>query len=633
MMKKSKLRNIILIIIVLLVLLLGGILGLKQEKKTSYNENGVVVKENVTIIEKDNDVDDNLIRIFEDELGFESDPKLESGDVLVAGIIDGAPAGFIRKVITVEKTGETYTVKTENAMLTDVFEELHLNRKFVLLEHSVEEVSDDEIARLKKKTTEDLVYRVTMDDHQKEYDVMRLDTKEKAETKLLPFGFGTEIECVFSDSLSVVGNVEFASYLELELNIEKGEIAWGMALHTETNGELSLGCREGEEAEYVEELFEKKLKNIQFQAGPVPIVLTNELKGVLEVEASLSGEIEYSYELESSSSNGFLYESKTGKVKEIDEEEYNADGLQWNTVAQATGTESAGVRLVLKTMLYDCTGAQLGVGITESAEAQLRAQLNQTGDKFEVIGCIGMEINPLFSGDILIEIPIIDEELTEIRLFEVELPSLWKKEWTSSESWEADLKELEEVERSDNKWYPMYSVIIKDLSSQISNGRLYFPSTYVTDSMNVPGEYRGGVSAGYTLGEGQFVYALKDYSNPEDDVPELFVGLQNEEEIKILSIYTICTDPSCNLCGEERMGIVCACVDDEYNKEIHLSAGNMWLIGNVYDGGELYLLTETSEVWAFASFRKGQDEQNILSSDVLDWEPIDKWGWTEKLVN
>lgn len=75
----------------------------------------------------------------ENQLVFDKNLKYKEGDVIVAGIIDEARDGFIRKVIKTEKKDNKYIVETEPAFLTDVFEKAHIVRKIRLTENGVKE--------------------------------------------------------------------------------------------------------------------------------------------------------------------------------------------------------------------------------------------------------------------------------------------------------------------------------------------------------------------------------------------------------------------------------------------------------------------------------------------------------------
>lgn len=67
--------------------------------------------------------------LYPEHLTFTRTADLENvqvGDVLVSGITDVAPYGFLREVTDIERTGERITFLTEEATLNQVFESINL---------------------------------------------------------------------------------------------------------------------------------------------------------------------------------------------------------------------------------------------------------------------------------------------------------------------------------------------------------------------------------------------------------------------------------------------------------------------------------------------------------------------------
>lgn len=68
-----------------------------------------------------------IASISSDRLTIAGGDPFHVGQVLVAGVSPRTPRGLLRKVISEDKRGNTTTVMTSNASLTDVFDQAHIN--------------------------------------------------------------------------------------------------------------------------------------------------------------------------------------------------------------------------------------------------------------------------------------------------------------------------------------------------------------------------------------------------------------------------------------------------------------------------------------------------------------------------
>ena len=141
---KKWLRRVILLVVLLLIVIILSILGYRKinsNNNTSKDDN-IVIKKNVKIITTDNKKDEQPIEVNDNSIIFESKPNhYKKGDVIVSGITDAAPNGFIRKVIEIKKNNSSYEVKTEPAVLTDVFEKADIYQRIMLTENGIESES------------------------------------------------------------------------------------------------------------------------------------------------------------------------------------------------------------------------------------------------------------------------------------------------------------------------------------------------------------------------------------------------------------------------------------------------------------------------------------------------------------
>lgn len=434
-MKKYKRILGMIFLCVLLMIVVGTVFGWELFPKKGV-ERDVVVKENVFVITED--MESFLTEVTGDALVFNKDVGCSEGDVLVAGISDVAPDGFIRKVISISEINGMFKYKTEYAVLTDVFEEAHIIKTFAVTKEEVRDIDDinNGVMSLKMISSGDVIAQsLGFGD----LSNMNHQNMSSAKIKSSKNGLGIilELDEEIGNSLKVNGKVEVNTYLELKIDIEHGEIDFGMAVHTNTSGELFVGCQEelfdkddkdDFNGEYEKELIKKSLPNIQFAIGPVPVVITNDFKLTTEISTQLEGQIGTTVGVNTERVSGFEYSSKSGTIREINEKKYLDKGMEWKTEAKASGELEAGVYAHLITKLYGSTGTDLSLGIAGSIEGELGLGV---GENFSqpLYGNLKLSISPKVSGKIVVTVPIVDYNLVETEILKVSLPAFWEKEW------------------------------------------------------------------------------------------------------------------------------------------------------------------------------------------------------------
>lgn len=438
-MKRKKFPIWIIIVIVLLISIAGVVVAVKNGNEKKKNTGDIIVKDNVYTITEGSEFEDALSDVSENQLVFDKNLKYKEGDVIVAGIIDEARDGFIRKVIKTEKKDNKYIVETEPAFLTDVFEKAHIVRKIRLTENGVKEDNVNE-PQAEARYRSDTFQKVSTAEKNDNYSVMKLSNTEnkEEEDKDLGASFYTSFEENINDITTISGEAGFNIWLELKLDIENGEIIFGLVAKNETGAKMQLMCSEEMEQAIERVVFQKRLPRYQFEVSGVPIVLTNEIETVLGAGAEMEGSVGIGFDASSQNAYGFVYDSRKGKVSEIKENKSDTSGVQWNTNLQITGTGTADVSLHLITKLYGCTGVDMGIGVQGKITGE--AKLSAKPDIGGYAGRLELSIAPKVDGTLVVEVPVIDEKLTEQELFEKELKPFWTKEWKSSNEWKADLE-------------------------------------------------------------------------------------------------------------------------------------------------------------------------------------------------
>lgn len=435
-MNKNKKTAIIIGVILTVMVLVFSILFLGRKEKGNDN---LKIKDNVNIITSETNIDFQPIDVTEESISFANNPKYKIGDVVVAGIVNSAPNGFIRKVIDVTELNGVYKYTTEYAVLTDVFEEAHIIKTFAVTDEEVKNMDeiDNGIMTLSSSTITDdaIIQSLAYSDN------TELNIQKTSAVKIKPskngLGVIIELDDEMGESLQVNGQVEVTTYFELKIDIEDGEIDFGMAIHTDTNGDLFVGYQEklfdkndkdNFNGEYEKEIISKALPSIQFSIGPVPVVITNDFELSAEISTQLEGQIGTTVGVNSERVSGFEYSSKSGDIIEINEKKYLSDGIEWETEAKASGELDAGIYAHLVTKLYGSTGTDLSVGIAGDVEGELALGVDK---KLEptLYGKLALSVGPKVSGKIVVTFPVVDYNLVEAEILKVKLPAFWEKEW------------------------------------------------------------------------------------------------------------------------------------------------------------------------------------------------------------
>lgn len=452
-MKKKILRTII-VFVVLFVAMLIVILGYNKLQDRNKQKEDTIVKKNVKVITSETNKEKQPVSVTDDSIIFNLNPGYKEGDVIVSGITSTSKNGFIRKVIGIENKGDNYVIKTEPAVLTDVFEKAQIYKQIKLTEEGNKSVSysigkdgNNGAVQVQNAMSEiDNSYRTIMLADKKETDDENNGTE---------YVFGQKFEKE-SDPFTISGEAEFDVWLDIKIEIKHGNITCGMAIKSKEGGKILLKCGKDWNKEKEWGLWEKSLPNYEFVVAGIPIVVTNKLELNAEAGAELEGNIGLSYELTSETTTGFEFKSKTGKVKEIKEIDYDSDGLQWETIS-VSGEASAKIAIHYISKLYGCSGIDVSAGISGKAEGEANQTAN-TDLAGGYAGSLDLSINPEIQGELIVDIPVFAEDLKKQPLFEAKMKPLWSKHWESSVKWKDDL-EWTETGKQGSKYITRYSEV------------------------------------------------------------------------------------------------------------------------------------------------------------------------------
>ena len=452
-MKKKILRTIIVFVVVFVAMLIV-ILGYNKLQDHNKQKEDTIVKKNVKVITSETNKEKQPVSVTDDSIIFNLNPGYKEGDVIVSGITSTSKNGFIRKVIGIENKGDNYVIKTEPAVLTDVFEKAQIYKRIKLTEEGNKSVSysigkdgNNGAVQVQNAMSEiDNSYRTIMLADKKETDDENNGTE---------YVFGQKFEKE-SDPFTISGEAGFDVWLDIKIEIKHGNITCGMAIKSKEGGKILLKCGKDWNKEKEWGLWEKSLPNYEFVVAGIPIVVTNKLELNAEAGAELEGNIGLSYELASETTTGFEFKSKTGKVKEIKEIDYDSDGLQWETIS-VSGEASAKIAIHYISKLYGCSGIDVSAGISGKAEGEANQTAN-TDLEGGYAGSLDLSINPEIQGELIVDIPVFAEDMKKQPLFEAEMKPLWSKHWESSVKWKDDL-EWTETGKQGSKYITRYSEV------------------------------------------------------------------------------------------------------------------------------------------------------------------------------
>lgn len=440
MQKKNNKKVLIAIGVIALVVVICILLLLFEKNADSSK---VIVKDNVFIITSETPENKMFVQVTDSELVFSDEQKYMQGDVIVSGITELAPAGFIRRVIETDVVDGKYVVRTENGVLTDVFEKAHIEKTFLMTEEGITEIEPDNVEQVSITSK---LGNIACADFASKY-ISNL----AAHVNLLPvdddeYQYMMEFEYDLGHGISATGEVGFSVWIEMEIDIQDNEVEFAVIAHDESGGSITFGIGADGDVEFEKVLLNKNLPNYEFIIGTVPVVITNELQVDVQGEVHLEGSIGTTLGIDASGATGFRYNSVEKNVEEIRERNYLTDELHWDTQAEANGGNAASINLGIISKLYDCTGVDLSVGIGEEIEGTVCLKLATEDDNRNFIGCLDMAVMPIVRGDLVVTSPVIDRELVNMPLFEVELEPFWERHWESSANWQDELEKLKPVE-------------------------------------------------------------------------------------------------------------------------------------------------------------------------------------------
>lgn len=417
MSKKKRSILIITSILLIIIIAIGVVFAIVSNRDSSYK-----LKDNVITINAQSEVQPT--EVTENYIAFDNEFKCNEGDVVVAGITDAYKNGFVRRIVSVEEKDGKYIYFTENAYLSDVFETAHI-KKYITFTNENAIVDEDGIISGFSAVIRPITSSIG------------ISPNDDGSTSIF-----LDFENELNDYISFNGEAKLTPILLIEINIEDGQTQFSMTLKNSTEGSLNVSLGTGADFDDSIDIFEKDLPSIEFFVGPVPIVVTNSLSSSIDISGSISGKISTGMNVNNESYRGFEYNSATKNITEIKDTQYdsNDDNIKWeDSKADASAEFEAGIGLSLTSKLYDIMGGELTAGVVGNEGYDICFTPDETHNNLHYVGSVDLSVYPKIEGNVIVDVPLIDESLVDQTLFEFEFAPLWQKSWTSSDNWEQDI--------------------------------------------------------------------------------------------------------------------------------------------------------------------------------------------------
>ncbi|MBT1166929.1 carboxypeptidase regulatory-like domain-containing protein [Bifidobacterium simiarum] len=440
-----------------------------------------------------NDPTNPVTGLTSNTVTFANEPSFGINKVIVSGVGNAAPQGFIRRVVAIDHTAAGWVVTTKPATLTEVFEQANIDNSHPF----------DGNTKLTESENTDPDTTVVSGDKQPNQLVpadqldLSLGDQPSAQSRSLAARpqareIGKEVGFKSSLKFEVPGEAfkeQHASDDDQELDNlmdyskaddgaqqakNKAKLEGGFATAVEISEKLGtkfvlkveahwnwftpdVQVKEFKNSLYGEQklsysasIFGKVSKNfekdlftlepkepITIMAGPVPIVLTTSVEFKLKAGASGELKIEYSMSTKKSFEQGVKYED--GKWQDVNEHQNDTqkrEPCKPEAQASISGSVSAeaGIEASASVKLYDIVGPQLDAGA--KVENTLEASANTTdGPKIEITKDVVASIG----AKIVVTIPVIDKDVLDWTLGEKEVKATFShEEWSMDKTCPAD---------------------------------------------------------------------------------------------------------------------------------------------------------------------------------------------------
>lgn len=311
------------------------IFGLVAITFTSNTENelsteDVVLKKNVSVVTNETAENEQPYKIDENHLYYKTKPDLKKNSVVVSGITETAPAGFMRKIVSIKKSNGEYVAETVQASFIDVFKEVDFQDSINLSESTTaptiepqRNTSTPVITPLTYKDPHSIVWGEINNREIKNDDFYAL-INGKLDLTVLP-------------KLEVVdGNIIF-------------DLLWKNIIDVHINFYNNKDINNTITRDLTTFYFEPQ----EFYIGNVPVVITNKIDTSFKLDGKIKGDLSARIEMNDEIIQGFSYNSNEESYSQIDETNEIENNVEYTIGNAVKPNFEIGIDIKSETKLYD----------------------------------------------------------------------------------------------------------------------------------------------------------------------------------------------------------------------------------------------------------------------------------------
>ncbi|MBC8416570.1 MAG: hypothetical protein H8E11_09080, partial [Candidatus Cloacimonetes bacterium] len=327
----KKFRVLILFAIILIAF------GCDDKSPTENDpEPGEVVLSDETVVLEETQVNEDLQSVSPDGNTFtfsktSTTDDIEEGDILVSGITDLMPNGFLKKVTNVQENSNTITVTTENASLDEALQQGALSASYTFLPSRIENATYADGVQLISNSRDDLF---TL-----EIDGIIYDADGNSNTT--------------DDQITIVGTLNFTAEMLMNVDISNWQLdEFDIQLVNTFEKDLTFESSIEYNSQNEINLFTFNFPVITFTIGLLPVTIHPTISVDAYADASVQAGISFGVTATETMTTGAMYENRewspiSSYEKSLDFSEPNGYGsIEFQS----------GLKPQLQTMIYSVVG-------------------------------------------------------------------------------------------------------------------------------------------------------------------------------------------------------------------------------------------------------------------------------------
>lgn len=331
-MKKKAIVVVAIVVVVAIAIGLISMLPLNNQENELSTED-VILKKNVSVITSETTEAVEPYKIDENHLYFKTKPDLKKNEVVVSGITEVAPAGFMRKIVSIKKSNGEYVAETTQASFADVFKEVDFQDSINLSESTTAPTIETQ-----SNTSMPVI--------------THLKTQFKDSINPSVWSEFDNIEIEYDDFTALVnGTVDFT--IMPKLVVTDNNMIFDITWDNIVDVYIDFFNAEDINETIIEDLTGFIFYPREFYVGNVPVVITNRIGTDLKFDGEIKGNLSARIEMNDEIIQGFSYNSKEESYSQMDETNEIDNNVEL-TIGNAVASDfEIGLEIKSETKLYD----------------------------------------------------------------------------------------------------------------------------------------------------------------------------------------------------------------------------------------------------------------------------------------